>query len=1479
MPHINRVRINGISYNDGNNMIEDLVLNFNNESSTYEAINGAGKSFIMQCIMQPILPNSYLAKKQLFKDVFKGKNATQVAHVVVEWTLDENMSYKYLLTGFCARKKYAPEVVEKKNDEEFDDGSSSMDYFTYMIFYDSPHQYDVKHFPFYEKIDKVKTRVSYEKLKNNLNKYKKELPSTSKISIGIFGPKESLGVNEYKRNLAQYNILETEWSILKLINNGETNVSKFFESYQKSDAFILKFLIPEIIEKSYMWKTNTTYQDNEKLAATLLEIKDQLQELTVKSELAVEYEYMAKLINDLLKSNETLKALYEEKMTYEEKLCKVINYLEGQIQEYKGFVTLVENEFKLLEDKKKEIKRKQDALKIKENENNVKIENEKLESIKAKLNSKLGEQEALKEEIRFLYARNEYKTYSDELVAYEAKKLEIENSKKEFPELLENKDFYGNIYSEYLRKQILDDEDKLEELKTEFDDNSSEKAGLEEKKEVLIGKSGSLSAQIESLESSIIKDNETLDRIRPNLYYAQCFDFRSDLEQSSIKYNTLEEKITSITNEINEIPAKIKGYEGNKETAENSFEHYNEALRDKGKELEKYLDKRKEYRDIEQSFMVSAGAKLSEVINISMDECKHSMEMERNAIRLINSALENLNQQKPLSIHSELSSVFDKVKSVYSSAELGFDNVEEADDKEKLLSNNILVPYSIILSDSDFKAFSKNDTMRTSFGDIAIPILNREAVRGYVKLDIDFLQFSTKPLALFIDKNLLQKEKEKKAKLLELHTQKFSELEQNLVLFKKRYAIALTFENSYSLTFEEQLKGEIEEIEEKISKENEKILGFTGSIESLTTLLKSKQTERGYLINEKKALDGLIANLKKYIEIDDKLKIDEPKCEKLQEEKEAVDIEIKNITESVKKLSGLIDRLRGDIINLKDVVKKTKEDYNIVLSNINEKQLTLEQYKSVSLDNAKAEYLAANESLENKNADLKNSINIMQIHLENSNKAKESIEIRYEYNLEFFKDKEILFTKNEKFKELEIEKSNVDTVVNNINKDATSLKTKIEIHQGQINDLKVRYKQNHIIDYDDALFASIDDLIRYGRNLSNEMNKVESDLEKAKRLLDDYNGKIKNNESNLGKAMSIRQALKINYKTNDTDADAAFIEKCSEIIDATTIKINKIKDSFNEKVSEAKDKFATANISNFMQELNDLNAPSTLKEAQMQISIMSGEEGYVAQIQREKETIDDKIKVLLKIKDTFIETCAQRCDEVFNDLKKLQELSKIEIYGERKELIKVSAKNVPEEAQRRVSLSAYISKLLQEAESKSTSYAKEQYFKENLTLSNLFKVYFNNLERWDVSVYKVEELQLHSRYLPWSRAVGSSGQTNIIYLNIVICLISYIRKLYSSSSDDTKKVIFCDNPFGSSGAAYLYKPLMDLLERNKVQFICPGFNIPSSLLGLFKVNYQLGQELSPDGKVVLMVESVRGEKQDDNDDYYFSGTQLSLYDE
>lgn len=58
MPDINRTRLVNTKYNDGNNYYEDFVLKLGGAHTLIDMINGLGKTFFLQCMAQPMLPNA-----------------------------------------------------------------------------------------------------------------------------------------------------------------------------------------------------------------------------------------------------------------------------------------------------------------------------------------------------------------------------------------------------------------------------------------------------------------------------------------------------------------------------------------------------------------------------------------------------------------------------------------------------------------------------------------------------------------------------------------------------------------------------------------------------------------------------------------------------------------------------------------------------------------------------------------------------------------------------------------------------------------------------------------------------------------------------------------------------------------------------------------------------------------------------------------------------------------------------------------------------------------------------------------------------------------------------------------------------------------------------------------------------------------------------------------------------------------------------
>ena len=158
MPHINRIRVNNVKYNFGTQFYDDFIMRFDGRNALYDLANGGGKSVLMLLLFQNLIPNCTLDDKQPVEKLFRTGDGSTTIHSLIEWTLDEDMvkdGYKYMLTGFCARKAREDHTVGRVRD------AASIEYFNYVIFYREYNDNDLVNLP----LKKGKERITWPGLK------------------------------------------------------------------------------------------------------------------------------------------------------------------------------------------------------------------------------------------------------------------------------------------------------------------------------------------------------------------------------------------------------------------------------------------------------------------------------------------------------------------------------------------------------------------------------------------------------------------------------------------------------------------------------------------------------------------------------------------------------------------------------------------------------------------------------------------------------------------------------------------------------------------------------------------------------------------------------------------------------------------------------------------------------------------------------------------------------------------------------------------------------------------------------------------------------------------------------------------------------------------------------------------------------------------------------------------------------------------
>ena len=226
MPHINRIRVNNVKYNFGTQYYDDFLMRFSGKNTIYDLANGGGKSVLMLLLLQNMIPNCTLDDKQPIEKLFRTNEGSTTIHSLIEWELSDahiRDNFKYMLTGFCARK------AKDSMEEELNRNSAAIEYYNYCIFYRKYNENDIKNLP----LEKNGEKVTYAGLKN----YLKELERGNyNLEVHIFDRK-----GDYQKFIAEYGIYESEWEIIRGINKTEGHVRAYFENNYKTTRVSLSF--------------------------------------------------------------------------------------------------------------------------------------------------------------------------------------------------------------------------------------------------------------------------------------------------------------------------------------------------------------------------------------------------------------------------------------------------------------------------------------------------------------------------------------------------------------------------------------------------------------------------------------------------------------------------------------------------------------------------------------------------------------------------------------------------------------------------------------------------------------------------------------------------------------------------------------------------------------------------------------------------------------------------------------------------------------------------------------------------------------------------------------------------------------------------------------------------------------------------------------------------------------------------------------
>ncbi|NLL93343.1 MAG: hypothetical protein GX225_04240 [Clostridiales bacterium] len=1459
MPHINRVRVNNVKYNFGTQFYDDFLMRFSGKNTIYDLANGGGKSVLMLLLLQNMIPNCTLDEKQPIEKLFRTNSGSNTIHSLIEWKLSDihiKNNYKYMLTGFCARKA-------RENDESVDGTSketASIEYFNYCIFYREFNDNDIKNLP----LSNGNERITYNGLKAYLRDLEKKDLS---LEVKVFERK-----GDYQRFISGYGLYESEWEIIRGINKTEGHVRTYFESNYKTTRKVVEdLLIEEIIQKSFHNRTLSD-SDDEIMAKTLMNIKDKLLELGMRKEDMSNYDRQIEVIEEFAKRVNTVKDLYYGRDDLSEEIIKCY-YSVKQLQENQEKEKVeAERQIQILEAEEHTCRHAIETAKVCMEEVEYKEAQRVLQELDSrcqqlkervdKINEELTLKESVNDYIDYLY----YKKERDKL------RYLVDNILKDKGDI--SKEMQILASAKYEKNKI-----KISEIESEIEKEQRilvmEEALLEELEE----KSKECHKEVAVYEY-LIKENEKkaaklgteISSLKKDIGIVVEFDI-SKQSQSMIKEMEIaEEAIFGADNALNNM---MEGIGINKL----KLQHIMEEAADVDQRVSDNIDERTKYAGISDRvekmmtvYREKDVTRLAEIVNTKYIDMTAEILRQKSELDYKRKTLEALRLGCPIADGEEINNVFEYIERYHGNIAIkGSEYIRSlsAEEKKTVIENNPLVPYSVIIKENYHTLIGDVKLMEQNLAGRIVPIIRLEAVSGNeFVVNNSNISFVMCKEDLFYDEEVIEKEIQKIQEEINGLDFKLEQMEETCNLLKADYNFIDEYASIHMQKIEEakasyeNLKGRRKDLE----KQQEELREIIKVAEKETVKWSEELAEQKKVYQSKKIIcDNLLkiaALNNEYIAVSDEIVRFKSNLMKVKKEQETIMARLsaeKNQTNERKRycsiMSDKITQIKDQWDNIYKPHYREDVEGNI---NINEEELEARFMGLLGVIKGESSDVADKQAL----------INNYDIAMEKSLQA-------IDYKGMLVDDISVLISEN---KMTEIPKDELKQIKRNIHE----LKSQLIKYENE--ESKLRSKK-------DKMAGSIE----HGRNLVMEKYGEFNDMDMESSAFLEF---ISSNESKIGSLKDKKISLDIMLKrfSDNRQKNAILLRDIEKIITTAHINVGSeervleytgdleekigqivekydkfLKEMYDKKEEFEKEKQMLVDIlfklgaEPLSEEIRqNVTMPESISDADMEIEAL---EDITRCLELEKDRIAKSIEDMKKIKDNFENQCIQTCINIKTELDRLPKLSKIFMDGETISIISLNIPYVKQE-QYKLNMEKYIDETVDVADTLATEAEKVRYIKSQLSFKKLFSVIVTDMNAIKLNLYKRERIKEQSRYLKYEEAVGSTGQSQGIYIQFLISVINYISSINSQNSEGggLKKVIFIDNPFGAAKDIYIWEPIFKLLKTNNVQLIVPARGTTPAITGRFDVNYILGQKLV-DGKQQTVVVDYCSNIDNDQMDY------------
>ena len=1451
MPQINRIRVNNVKYNFGTQVYDDFVMRFNCQNTIYDLANGGGKSLLMLLLMQNMLPNCTLDDKQPIEKLFRQGSGNTCIHSLVEWKLDpcyQKDGFRFMTTGFCARKGRGTED-ETQDGQEQTTSSASVEYFNYCIFYREFGDNDIKNLPLVNNGE----RITY----NGLKAYLRELEKSEyKYIVKIFDRK-----GDYQSFISNYGIYESAWEIVRGINKTEGHVRTYFESnYKTSRKVVEDLLIEEIIQKSFNNKLSVD-NDEGMMAQTLMDIKDKLVELSKKHSQLGAYDSQIAAIDSFKEYLSTYEAFYNRKEEIEKQLYDLL------------LVAMSESD-----KKDKELKSQDDLITKMHDELAHEKEAIAVAEVMSEKNSMAGVESLVKETRKTLELKNA-------AIAEARGKLSLMESANDYKDYAEYEKSYKGLQVA-IENRLREDTDITAELKIlaagyrKF--YETESGRLKEKLDIAVNR-------VKALE---VKLSETKDNLRNADKEAAGLGSLSD---------NLENEIQALQTQLGELLS-----EAGTVVCENASEEYDKSFRDK--ELLKNDEARmsEKFNDIQQQLMslnetISANKALIDIFTEQSEELKKADEAGSADTERMDKIREIYNADNDEAMLSVILETYQKMRSEYteeckSAAELesfidnarkgtyicksperdrlkeylesqyGSDVVEGHEwfaalnpgQKRDVLKRTPFVEYAFVIK-NDFERI-KADEMLKDFGRgaAAYPVISEQVLID-TKLEInkDLIVFALKDMSFLRDEAKLETQIKLAQEELESHKAQAGKLSDRMKLVWDDYTFALVYNakaDKSGASEAEAVRLKIADSETGIIEAEKKRSALNEVKEQLTGQLSQTRAD----IEEKENSCRLLSQI---IEMNSSIDKKYEKLKGLKADSEAARNRVYEYEEAVSSAGVEYEAARDFEDSTRKAYEKIVKSWEEQYAPYYDENVSIETDDNTSRldkDEIESRFTGLKTALSQKNSDFSDKQALMNHLSASMNKCRDAIEYRG-YTFDDIKAKyeagEIIAAGSQQLR-------NAKDALNNLVGASDSVREELEAQEALLNRLEgsiahgINQIENNYGSFNEFPCDAPEEFITQHKALIKKLEDNTKVQEKTRRQMSDSLKDILVCRKDLERIVSdAGMQIPEEFRPEDVAGITANLTEY-EAVHKEYASINRLEykkvDEFNKNKTKLIDLLNGFNAVELADEVRiSLNVPENVAKTRSMIESLNETNTF---IQLEKDRVAKGIEDMQMIKDNFENRCIQTCSNIKTELDRLPQLSNINLDGEQIAIISLQIPYIKEELYKE-KMSEYIDETVFMAESFKEQAERLKYIRNRLSWKRLFSVIVTDMNSIRINLYKRERIKDQSRYLRYEEAVGSTGQSQGIYIQFLIAIINYISNMNSSGNEGVEgKTIFIDNPFGAAKDIYIWEPIFKLLATNHVQLIVPARGATPAITGRFDVNYILGQKLVDSRQQTVVVD-------------------------